>query len=294
MHTATSEILDPPAKPLSALPHVKIRPPRDWATLNLVDVWRFRDLLMALASRDVKLRYKQTALGIIWVVLQPLMAAGVFSFVFGRVAQLPSHGIPYFLFSYVGLLGWNLFSGTLTKTSGCLVGNSQLISKIFFPRLVLPLSTVPSVLIDFVVALGMMVFLMFLYRVHPHPGLLLLPLWIAMLLFLSLGVGLVSAALTVSYRDVQYIVPVFTQILLYASPVAYELAYALTKIPKKHQALYLLNPLAAPLEAFRASLLGTPWPPLSSLLYAGVVSVAVILIGAYSFKKMERKFADVI
>jgi lipopolysaccharide transport system permease protein len=249
---------------------------------------------MALAGRDVKLRYKQTALGVIWVVLQPLMAAGVFSFVFGRIAQLPSEGVPYFLFSYAGLLGWNLFSGTVTKTSVCLIGNSQLISKIFFPRLVLPFSTVPSVLIDFAVAMAMMIVLMFLYHVPPRAGLLLLPLWVAMLLLLSLGVGLITAALTVSYRDVQYILPVFTQILLYASPVAYGLTSAFKRIPKTYQTLYLLNPLAAPLEGFRASLLGTAWPPLLSVLYAGGVSMAVILIGAYSFKKMERKFADVI
>jgi lipopolysaccharide transport system permease protein len=275
-------------------PHLKIRPPRGWAALNLRDVWQFRDLLMALAGRDVKLRYKQTALGIIWVVLQPLMAAGVFSFVFGRVAQLPSEHVPYFLFSYAGLLGWNLFNSTLTKTSGCLIGNSQLISKIFFPRLVLPFSVVPSVLIDFAVALVMMIVLFFLYHVHPTFGLLLLPAWIAILLLLSLGAGLITAALTVSYRDVQYILPVFTQILMYASPIAYGLSYALTRIPKSYQRLYLMNPLAAPLEAFRASLLGTAWPPALSLVYSGAASIVMLLIGAYGFKKMERRFADVI
>jgi lipopolysaccharide transport system permease protein len=275
-------------------PHLKIRPPRGWAALNLRDIWQFRDLLMALAGRDVKLRYKQTALGVIWVVLQPLMAAGVFSFVFGKVANLPSEGIPYFIFSYAGLLGWNLFSGTLTKTSGCLVGNAQLISKIFFPRLVLPLSAIPSVLIDFGVALGMMIVLMFTYHVHLTLGILLLPVLIVVLLMISLGVGLITAALTVSYRDVGYILPVFTQILMYGSPIAYSLNYALGRIPHKYQLLYLLNPLAAPLEGFRASLLGTAWPSPLALLYSLVASILMLLIGAYSFKKMERRFADVI
>ena len=278
--------------------YLKITPPSGWSALNLREVWKFRDLLLALAGRDVKLRYKQTALGILWVVLQPLIAAGVFTFVFGRVAQLPSDGIPYFPFSYAGLLGWNLFSNTLTKSSGCLVGNSQLISKIFFPRLVLPLSTVPSVLIDFVVALAMMIVLLFVYHLPPQVGFLLFPVWTLMLLMLAIGVGLITAALTVSYRDVQYILPVVVQILLYGSPVAYGLSYALSRVPDHHhlKMIYLMNPLCGPLEAFRASLLGTPWPPElpMSLLYAGIASVVMFFIGSYSFKKMERKFADVI
>jgi lipopolysaccharide transport system permease protein len=275
-------------------PYLKIRAPRGWAPLNLQDVWRFRDLLMALAARDVKLRYKQTALGVIWVILQPLMAAGVFSFVFGRIAQLPSEGIPYFPFSYAGLLGWNLFSGTLTKTSGCLVGNSQLISKIYFPRLVLPLSTVPSVLIDFAVALGMMCVMLGVYHIPVTLHVLMLPVWMVILLMLALGVGLITAAMAVSYRDVAYIIPVLMQILMYGSPIAYGLAYALTRIPPQYHALYLLNPLVAPLGAFRGSLLGLGWPPLSSMIYSAAVSVAVFVVGAYSFKKMERKFADIV
>lgn len=275
-------------------PYLKIRAPHGWAPLNLRDIWQFRDLLMALAGRDLKLRYKQTALGVLWVVLQPLMAAGVFSFVFGRIAQLPSYGLPYFVFSYAGLLGWNLFNGSLSKISGCLVGNSQLVSKIYFPRLVLPLSAVPSVLIDFGVALAMMVILMLAYHIRPTLGIISLPLWVGILLMLSLGVGLSTAALMVSYRDVAYILPVITQILMYASPIAYGLTYALKRIPPHYQTLYLMNPLAAPLEAFRASLLGTPWPPLLSLVYAAAASVGLFVAGALSFKIMERKFADVI
>jgi lipopolysaccharide transport system permease protein len=275
-------------------PWLTIRPTSGWAAVDLRDLWRFRDLLMSLAVRDLKLRYKQTALGVIWVVLQPLLAAGVFSFVFGKVARLPSDGLPYFLFSYAGLLGWNLFSNTLTKSSNCLIGNSQLISKVFFPRLVLPLSTIPSVLVDFGVALGMMIVLMIIYRVPPGPGLLLLPLLMALLFALALGIGLCSAALTVSYRDVQYILPVMLQILMYASPIAYGLTYAMERVPGKLQIVYLLNPLSTPLEAFRASLLGTPWPSLAWLAYSTLAAIVVFVLGALSFKQMERKFADVI
>ena len=233
----TAAAASPPLRP-----HLTIQPTSGWAAINVRELWQFRDLLMSLAQRDVKLRYKQTALGVIWVVLQPLLAAGIFSFVFGKVAKLPSDGLPYFLFSYAGLLGWNLFNNTLSKCSTCLVGNSQLISKVFFPRLVLPLSTVPSSLIDFGVALAMMAVLMVFYRVPPTWAILLLPLWMAVLILLSLGIGLCTAALTVSYRDVQYILPVFLQILLYASPIA----YALSAVPAHLRSVYLLNPLSGP------------------------------------------------
>lgn len=273
-----------------AEPFIKIRPSSGWAALNLPEAWKFRDLLMALAARDLKLRYKQTALGAIWVIIQPLMAAGVFSFVFGKVAQLPSDGVPYLLFAFAGLLGWNLFSSTVSKCSACLVGNSQLISKVFFPRLLLPLSTVPSVLVDFAVAAGMMAILMGVYGVAPGWGLLLVPVWMILLLMLALGFGLCAAALAVPYRDVQYIVPVFMQILLYASPIA----YSVSAVPTHLRGFYLLNPLSAPLEAFRASLLGTAWPGWTALAAAAAVSATFFLIGLYSFKRMERKFADVI
>jgi homopolymeric O-antigen transport system permease protein len=272
------------------IPLMKIRATSKWAAINFKELWQFRDLLFTLSNRDLKLRYKQTALGVIWVVLQPLLAAGVFSFVFGKVAKMPSDGMPYFLFSYAGLLGWNLFNNTLTKSSGCLIGNSHIISKVFFPRLVLPLSTVPSTLVDFAVAAGMMAVLMVVYHVAPTPGLLLLPLWMALLTLLSLGIGLITAALAVSYRDVTYILPVFTQLLMYASPIA----YAASAVPERLRTYYQLNPLAPILEAFRWSLLlrGDMQP--APLAYATLCSVVVFVVGLYSFKRMERKFADVI
>lgn len=271
-------------------PVLIIRPSRGWSALNLKEVWQFRDLLMTLAGRDLKLRYKQTALGIIWVVLQPLMAAGVFSFVFGKVANLPSDGVPYLLFSFAGLLGWNLFSNTLTKTSGCLIGNSQLISKVFFPRLVLPLSAVPSALVDFGVATGLLVVLMAVYRVAPGWTLLLAPVWIGVLLAIAMGIGLIAAALTVSYRDIQYILPVFTQILLYASPVA----YAVSAVPANLRVFYYVNPLTAPLEALRASILGRPMPGMGGMAWSIAAAVGVMGVGMMAFKRMERRFADVI
>ena len=274
----------------SQRPRLRIRPPSRWIGIELGELWRFRDLVLTLAGRDLKLRYKQTVLGVMWVVLQPLMAAGIFSFVFGKVAKMPSDGLPYFLFAYAGLLGWNLFAGVLTRSSGCLLGNSHLISKVFFPRLVLPLSTVPGALVDMAVAGGLMVLLMAIYHVAPGAGLLLLPVWIVLLVLLSLGFGLIAAALSVSYRDVNYILPVLTQLLMYASPIA----YAASAVPGRWQRWYNLNPLSPILEACRWSILGRGQVAVKDLLVAAVISVAVFICGVMTFKGMERKFADII
>lgn len=273
-------------------PLLTIRPPSRWSALRLGEAWQFRDLLFSLAGRDVKLRYKQTALGAAWVLLQPLMAAGIFSFVFGKVARLSSGSVPYFLFSYAGLLAWNVFNTTLIKSSTSLIGNAQLISKVYFPRMILPFSTVPSALIDFAVALALMAVLMPAYGVLPSLGILLLPLWLFLILLLSAGVGLITSALTVSYRDVQYILPVLTQFLLYASPVA----YAVGQVPQRLRPFYFLNPLSGLLEAFRWSLLGSAGGALHlpSLCYSAALALAAFIVGMLSFKQMERRFADVI
>jgi lipopolysaccharide transport system permease protein len=291
---------------LAALPAptLTIRPPKGWQALDLGELWRFRDLLTTLAGRDLKLRYKQTALGVIWVVLQPLLAAGIFAIVFGGVAGLAAPGgIPYFVFSYAGLLGWNLFSNTLTKTSACLVGNSNLISKIFFPRLVLPFSQTGSAMVDFGVALVMMAVLLIMFGVAPTLGLLLLPVWVVLLLCLSVGLGLITSSLAVQYRDINYILPVFVQMMLYASPVAYSLAQVVERLGGgdattfKQQAItafFYANPLTGLLEAMRWSLLGHGSLPIGLVAYGAVAAVGLLLAGAYGFKRMERRFADVI
>lgn len=271
-------------------PHLSIRPPGRWSPLALAEIWRYRDLFVTLAARDVKLRYRQTALGITWVILQPLLAAAIFTFVFGRVARMPSDGIPYMVFAYAGLLGWTAFNSTLTKSSACIVQNSQLVSKVFFPRMILPLSTVFSTLIDFAVALGVMGVLMAWYGVAPGWGVLLLPVWLALLIALAVGLGLYTSALMVSYRDLQYAIPVMVQMLLYASPVA----YAVSAVPASVRPYYFLNPLAGLLEAFRWSLLGHGQLQWQYVAYAAAVTAVTFVWGAYSFKRMEQRFADVI
>ncbi len=271
-------------------PFLKIRPSSGWAALNLLDLWHYRDLLTTLAERDVKLRYRQTALGVVWVILQPLLGALIFAFVFGRVANLASEGLPYVVLAYAGLLGWNAFNSTLTKASACVVGNAHLVSKVFFPRLILPLSTVLSTLIDFAVALSVMVVLMVVYGVAPGWGIILLPVWLVLLTMLAIGIGLYTSALMVSYRDLQYAIPVLMQFLLYASPVA----YVAGSVPEHLRWVYYLNPLSGLLEAFRWSMLNTTAPAWGYVTYSAAFVVVTFVFGAFAFKRMERKFADVI
>jgi lipopolysaccharide transport system permease protein len=279
-----------PSAPAEPRPFLVIRPPRRWAPFNLRELWQFRDLLVRFARRDLTLRYRQTALGVIWVVLQPLLAAGALAFVFGSVAGLSSGGVPYFAFAFAGMLAWNAFSGLLTRMSTSLVGNAQLVSKIFFPRLVLPLSSVGSVLVDFFVSMGTMVAIWPLSGVAPGWSLVTLPIWLAAVLLLAAGLGLLAAALMVPYRDVQYVLPVATQLLLFISPVA----YALARVPHSARFIYELNPLTGLLEGFRWAVLDIGPLQLFPTLWAFGCSIVFFVIGSFAFAHMERRFADVI
>jgi lipopolysaccharide transport system permease protein len=270
--------------------HLVLEPRPRWGVRNLAEVWQFRSLLGQLARRDITLRYRQTALGVIWVVLQPLIAAGLFAVVFGRVAHLSSNGVPYVVFSYAGLLAWNMFSTYLSKASASLVGNSALVSKVYFPRIVLPLSTMAGTVLDFVVSLVMMAVLLVATSTSPGWGLALLPVWVLILLLLTTGIGLLMASLAVKYRDVNYVLPVLVQFLLYASPVA----YALSAVPHSLRPYFVANPLTGLLEAYRWSLLGTGSVHAGYLLYSAAFAVVVLVAGSAAFARMERSFADVI
>jgi lipopolysaccharide transport system permease protein len=274
----------------ASLPHLIIRPESRWRKLNIRELWQFRDLFFVLGAREVTLRYRQTALGVIWVILQPLLAASIFAFVFGRVAKLPSDGVPYFLFAYTGFLAWNVFQGVISRASPCLIQNTQLVTKTFFPRILLPLSVCVSVMLDFLVGLTLLCVLMPIYGVPLQWSILLLPLWLLLLLTVSLGIGLYAAALVVSYRDVQTALPVLLQLLLYGSPVAYGVAV----VPARLRELYMLNPLAGLIEAMRWSLLGTGTLHWQNVIYAGIAAFVVFGIGVFAFTSMERRFADVI
>ncbi|MEY2420249.1 MAG: lipopolysaccharide transport system permease protein [Acidimicrobiaceae bacterium] len=272
-------------------PRLTITPRRRWLAINLAELLEFRSLLSRFAARDVTLRYRQTALGVAWVVLQPLLGAGILSFVFGSVAHLPGPaGVPYFVFSLTGMVAWTTFSQITTRASSSLVGNAQLVSKVYFPRLLLPLSTVLSTLIDVGVSLGLLGVLMLLYGVHPGPALVLLPVWLLLLVSASLGIGMGAGALMVRYRDVQYLLPVAVQFLLYASPVA----YALSAVPASARRVYELNPLTGLLEGVRWSVLDSTRPSSGLLLYSVATSVLLLIVGLLFFTRAERRFADVI
>lgn len=268
-----------------------LRPTRGWVGIDLRSLIDFRYLLAAFAIRDIKLRYKQTLLGVGWVLIQPLAAAGIFGFVFGVVAgfQAPSGG-SYFVYSFAGLLVWNVFSSTFLKSATCMVGNVQLVTKVYFPRLILPLSTVASTLIDFMIpAAALALFLLVTGQLGWSVA--LLPVWVALALLMGLGLGLVAAALTVEYRDVQYILPLVTPFLLYASPVAYDTSH----VPAEYRELYyLVNPLASIIEGFRWSVMGAQAPPWRFVAYAFLVSVVLFALGALVFRSRERRLADVI
>jgi len=253
-------------------------------------MWEFRDLFVSFMRRDLTLRYRQTALGVIWVVMQPLLAAGIFAFVFGRIAKLDSGGVPYVLFAYTGMVGWTVFSSTLTKAAGSLVGNSGLLSKVYFPRVLLPLAVLGSTLIDLVVSLLVLVILMSFFGVAPSLALLTFPVFLVLLVVASTGAGLFCAAVMARYRDVQYVLPVVIQLLLYITPVAYALGAA----PASARAILSLNPLTGLLEGIRWSLIGTDPPPFGALLWATVAAFAMLTIGSVVFSTMERELADVI
>jgi lipopolysaccharide transport system permease protein len=271
-------------------PHIVIRPPGRLNMPKWSDLWRAREVLLRFAQRDLILRYRQTAVGVAWVVIQPLMAAAIFAIVFGRVANISSGPVPYFLFSLAGMLVWGLFSGAATRGSASLVANQALVSKVFFPRLVVPLSTTVSVTVDFAVGLVTALVLLVLLGVGVGPPLLLLPIWTLMALLLGSGFGIAASALMVKYRDIAYVLPWLFQVLLYASPVG----YPLSAVPTSLRPFFEINPVTWLLEAFRWSLLGTPAPPLWQIIGLPVAAVVVMTGGLVVFQRFEREFADVI
>jgi lipopolysaccharide transport system permease protein len=275
-------------------PVLRIRAGSGWSLLDLQEMWSFRDLLWTLTGRDIKLRYRQTALGAAWVVLQPLLGASIFGFVFGRLAGMPAEGVAHFVFSFAGLMYWHVFSQVLNRTSSSLVGHSHLVTKVYFPRMLLPLGTAMSSLVDLGISSVVLMVLLGAYDIAIGWQFLLLPVWVLLVLMLALGLGFVASALTVHYRDVQHMIPVLINFMLFASPVGYSLESVRTKAPESLQTVYMLNPLATLLEAFRWSVLGRGEFSAGGLAYAAAVCLSVFVLGALIFKRMEVRFADVI
>ncbi len=254
------------------------------------ELWDYRELLFFLTWRDIKIRYTQTALGVAWAVLQPVLSMVIFSIIFGRLAKLPSGGVPYPLFAFAALLPWQLFSGALSRSSASLVANRNLLTKVYFPRIIIPVSAVAAGLVDFAISLVVLAILMILYGVTPTWALLTLPLLILLALVTALAVGLWLSALNVQYRDVEHAVPFLIQAWMYASPVAYSSELIPGGI---WQVIYGLNPIAGVIQGFRWAILGGD-PP-GALFWASIAMTVVILIsGLYYFRKMEESFADVV
>ena len=270
--------------------HLVIRPTGGWRSLDIREVWRYRGLLGAMTRRDITVRYRQTALGVVWVVLQPLLAAGIFTFVFGSIAKFSSDGVPYIVFSYTGLLGYNAFANSLNAISICMVANSALVSKVYFPRVILPLSQIGSKLVDFAVAFALYLVLNLSFGVGFHLSLLTLPAWMILAYGTALGLGLLTSALNVSYRDVGYVVPAILPLVMYLAPVA----YGAQEVPHRLRGVYALDPLVGLINGFRWCLLGRGMLDLGSIIYAGAFTFVVLVIGVLYFRVHERRFADVI
>jgi len=269
---------------------IVIKPSRGWVPLKLGELWQYRELLVFLVWRDTKVRYKQASLGIAWAVIQPLMTMVIFSVIFGELAKLPSENIPYPLFSYAALLPWQLFSGALTRSGSSLVGNATLLTKVYFPRLIIPLSTTIGGLVDFSISFLVLLGLMLFYGMAPTWAIFWLPLLVVFTLVTALSVGLWLSALNVEYRDVQHIIPFIIQAWMYASPVAYS-AELIPSGPWRF--VYGLNPVAGIIQSFRWALLGASPPGELMLVSVGMVMI-LLVAGLYYFRRMEKVFADVV
>jgi lipopolysaccharide transport system permease protein len=276
--------------PAPAATKVRIEPPRAWLELRLREVWVYRELLYFMVWRDLKVRYKQTVIGVAWVVLQPLMSMGVFTLFFGKLAKLPSDGLPYPVFYFASLAPWTYFATALAKATGVVVGSQGLITKVYFPRLILPISSVLSGLVDFAIALLVLLAVVLQYGFHPGVRVLWLPFFLLLSIATALGVGLWLSALNALYRDVGHVVPFLVQFWMLASPVAYPSSL----VPAKWQWLYGLNPMAGVIEGFRWALTGHGQPP-GALLLASAGAVSVLLVGgAMFFQRMEGTVADLV
>lgn len=270
-------------------PTVVIRPSRGWIPINLRDLWRYRELLYFLTWRTIKVRYKQTALGFAWAIIQPFTMMVVFTLFFGNLAKVPSEGIPYPLFNYAALLPWTLFAEGINRSSQSLVQDVNLVKKVYFPRLVMPLASILSPVVDFFIAFTILVGMMFYYGYPPTVQVLWLPAFILLTLVTSLGVGLWLSAINVKYHDVRYVVPFLVQLWLFASPVV----YSSSLLPQQFQVIYGINPMAGVIEGFRWALLGTE-PPGSMIALSVVIVIVILVSGAFYFRRNEKTFADII
>jgi len=271
-------------------PTIIIEPSKGWISLNLRELWRYRELVGFLAWRNIAAQYKQAVFGIGWALVQPLSQAVIYTLVFGKVAKLTSSGLPYMLFTFCGIMAWGLFSKSLTSSTSSIVGNANLITKVYFPRLVIPLSSLGRGVVDFIISCFIFAVMMLVYGVSPEWKIFAFPFFLALGLAITLGVGLVFSAISVKYRDLGYALPFMVQIWFWITPVA----YGLENIPPKLTWIFYLNPMTWIIQGFRWSLLGAGEMHWHKVLITALFSLAVLLFGLYYFRRMEDQFADVI
>lgn len=278
------------AKATTETLHIHIKPTGGWRGIDFGEIWKYRELLYFLSWRDIKVRYKQTVIGIAWAIIQPLFTMVVFTLFFGKLAKMPSDGIPYPIFSYAALVPWSFFASGLTDAASSLVSNSNLIKKVYFPRILIPLSAILSKGIDFILAFLVLLVMMFFYGIIPTAAVIWLPLLCLLVVITSLGVGLWFTAMNAQFRDVQYAIPFFVQVWMFATPIAYP--SSLLKEPWR--TLYGINPMVGVVEGFRWALLGINTPPGPIIFISALAAFCILISGALYFRRMEKTFADVI
>ena len=269
---------------------VLIKPSKGWVSLNLRSLWEYRELLYFLTWRDIKVRYKQTALGAAWAILQPMATMLIFSLFFGRLVKVPSDGIPYPLFAFAALVPWTFFANGLNQSSNSLIASANLLKKVYFPRLAIPVATVLAGVVDFILAFVVLMLLIAFYRVTPTINIVWTPLFLALAFVTSLGVGLWMSALNVKYRDVRYVVPFLVQIWFFATPVAYPSSL----LSEPWRTIYGLNPMVGVVEGFRWALLGSNTAPGLMVVASAAAAILILITGAFYFRYMEQTFADVV
>ena len=271
-------------------PLIRIEPSKGWSSVKLKELFEYRELLYFLIWRDIKVRYKQTVMGAAWAIIQPFFTMVVFTIFFGRLAKMPSDGIPYPIFSYAALVPWTFFANGLNQGSSSLVSSANLIKKVYFPRLAIPVATVLSGIVDFALAFIVLIGMMFYYGIIPTAHIFWLPLFLLLSLIISLGVSLWLSAMNVQFRDVHFVIPFLTQLWLFATPIAYPSSL----LSEPWRTIYGINPMVGVVEGFRWALLGTNTAPGPVILVSSLVSLATLVSGALYFRRMEKNFADIV
>lgn len=271
-------------------PFIHIRAKKGWQLIDFRELKQYRDLFYFLVVRDIKVKYKQTVLGGLWAIIQPFFSMVVFTLFFGKLAKMPSDGIPYPIFNYTAMVAWTYFATSITACGNSLIGNTNLISKVYFPRLIIPSSPVLAGLLDFSIAFVVLIGMMFYFHIYPTVMALLVPFLVILMMLTASGAGMFLAALNAKYRDIRFTIPFLVQLWMFASPIVYPASL----VPEKYRLIYALNPMTGVIEGFRSVLLGTVAFPTTMILISAIVSITLFIFGLFYFKQMERHFADII